>query len=171
MKYFKRAAERKFKHAEAMFAYCAVLVNDFGCSVTDPEVKDYFEYAAKDGVLEAQYNYGMGLLFESTDIEDRRHGAEVLSWAAKEILLRRQCKSVQVSCGEKLFTFFYNPLPHYLTKRATDNYLWDHFAENLAKIDRMPMHEILHPVVSKMFPQKSINYLVNTETRNYQGNV
>ena len=154
LEYFKRSAEGKGKHAEAMFAYCAVLVKDFGYPVSDPKVKGYFERASKDGVLEAQYNYGMGLLSESTEIEDRRHGVEVLSWAAKEILLRRQCKSVKVQSREQQCTFFYSPLPNVLTKRATDNYIWDHFSENLARMERMSWYEILHPVTPTMRPQE-----------------
>ena len=149
--YFKRAAESR--HAEAMFAYCAIHVKDFGSRVSAPHIKDYFEQAAKDGILEAQYNYGMGLLSESTDIQDLRHGVEVLSWAAKEILLRRQCKSVQINCGHQLLTFLYSPLPNLLTKRATDNYIWDHLAENLAKLGRMSCSEIFHPVIPTMVPQ------------------
>ena len=128
-------------------------VKDFGSRVSAPHVKDYFEQAAKDGILEAQYNYGMGLLSESTDIQDLRHGVEVLSWAAKEILLRRQCKSVQINCGHQLLTFLYSPLPNLLTKRATDNYIWDHLAENLAKLGRMSCSEIFHPVIPTMVPQ------------------
>ena len=151
LSYFERAAQKG--HAEAMFAYCAVHVKDFRYRVSAPKIKDYFERAARDGILEAQYNYGMGLLSESTDIKDLRHGAEVLSWAAKEILLRRQCKSVQVKCGDKLCTFFYNQLPNALTKRATDNYIWDHLAENLAKMGRLSNSEIFHPVIPTMVPQ------------------
>ena len=156
LEYFKRSAEGKGRHAEAMFAYCAVLVKDFGKHVSDPEVKGYFEQASKDGVLEAQYNYGMGLLSESTEIEDLRRGVEVLSWAAKEILLRRQCKLVQVQSREQLCTFFYSPLPNRLTKRATDNYIWDHLSENLAKMNRLSWYEILHPVTPTILPQQAI---------------
>ena len=160
LEYFKRSAEGKGRHAEAKFAYCAVLVKDFGYRVSAPEVKSYFEDAARDGILEAQYNYGLGLLSESMEnkeIEDMRHGIEVLSWAAKEILLRRQCKSVQVQSHEQLCTFFYSPLPSFLTKRATDNYIWDHISENLAKIDRMSWNEILYPVIPRMLPQPAVN--------------
>ena len=124
LEYFKRAA--KGNHAEAMFAAGAVLIKHRGLRVSEREVKDYFEQAAKDGVLEAQYNYGLGLLSESTEIQDLKHGVEVLSWAAKEILLRRQCKCVEARSIE----FLYTPLPNILTKHATDNYFWDHIYEN-----------------------------------------
>ena len=144
-----------------MFAYCAVLVDGFGYHVSDPEVKGYFEQASKDGVLEAQYNYGMGLLSESTEIEDLRHGVEVLSWAAKEVLLRRQCKCVQVQSREQQCTFFYSPLPSSLTKRATDNYIWDHFSENLAKMGRLSSNEIFHPLTPTMRPQQAITTVSN----------
>ena len=154
LNYFKQAAKKM--HAEAMFAAGAVLIKDRGRCVSEPEVKGYFEQAAKDGILEAQYNYGLGLLAESTEIRDLRHGAEVLSWAAKEILLRRQCKVVHVDYGKEVCEFLYSPLPHLLTKRATDNYIWDHISENLAKIYRMSWYEILHPVTPKMSPQKVI---------------
>ena len=154
LKYLKRASERR--HAEAMFAYGAILVTHFGCRVTAPEVQGYFEQAAKDGILEAQYNYGRSLLSESTELRDKRHGVEVLSWAAKEILLRRQCKEVQVRSREQTCTFFYNPLPRLLTKRATDSYIGEHFFENIAKIARTPMYEILHPVTPTILPQQGI---------------
>ena len=159
LEYFKRSAEGKGRHAEAKFAYCAVLVKDFGYRVSAPEVKSYFEDASRDGILEAQYNYGLGLLSESKEMESLRHGVEVLSWAAKEVLLRRQCRSVEVQSHEQLCTFFYSPLPNLLTKRATDNYIWEHFSENIGKIDRMSWSEILHPVIPRMFPQPKITSL------------
>ena len=162
LEYFKRSAEGKGRHAEAMFAYCAICVNDFGSRVYAPELKRYFEQAAKDGVLEAQYNYGLGLLKESNEIQDRRHGVEVLSWAAKEILLRRQCKSVQIQTQGRPCTFFYSPLPQVLTRRATDNYIWEHFSENIAKMDRTPMCEILHPVIPIMVPQRELSSLCDS---------
>ena len=149
--YLKLAAAKN--HAEAMFACAVLLHNQSMDSQPRQEVKQYFEQAAKDGILEAQYNYGLGLLAESTEIRDLRHGAEVLSWAAKEILLRRQCKVVHVDYGGKLCEFLYSPLPDMLTKRATDNYIWDHISENLAKIDRMSWNEILHPVIPTMLPR------------------
>ena len=161
LEYFTRSAEGKGRHAEAMFAYCAVLVKDFWHHVSDPEVKGYFAQASKDGVLEVQYNYGMGLLSEGTEIEDLRRGVEVLSWAAKE-LLRRQCKLVQVQSLEQLCTFFYSPLQNLSTKRATDNYIWDHISENRAKTDRLSWHEILHPVTPTMLPRQAITSLSDT---------
>ena len=133
-----------------------MLVKDRGYRVSAPELKSYFEDASRDGILEAQYNYGLGLLSESKEMESVRHGVEVLSWAAKEILLRRQCKIVEVESHEQLYTFFYSPLPNVLTKRATDNYIWEHISENIGKIDRMSWNEILHPVVPRMLPQTKI---------------
>ena len=162
LRYFKRAAESKLGHAEAMFAYCAIRVKDFGSRVSAPELKGYFEQAAKDGVLEAQYNYGLGLLKESNEIQDRRHGLEVLSWAAKEVLLRRQCKSVQIQTQGRPCTFFYSPLPKDLTRRATDNYIWEHFSENIAKMDRTPMCKILHPKIPTMVPQRELSSLCDS---------
>ena len=149
LEYFKRAA--KGNHAEAMFAAGAVLIKHRGLRVSERKVKDYFEQAAKDGVLEAQYNYGLGLLSESTEIQDLKHGVEVLSWAAKEILLRRQCKCVEARSIE----FLYTPLPNILTKRATDNYFWDHIYENIGKIDRMSWYEILNQKIPIMSPQST----------------
>ena len=61
LEYFKRSAEGKGRHAEAKFA---VLVKDFGYRVSALEVKSYFEDASRDGILEAQYNSGLGLLSE-----------------------------------------------------------------------------------------------------------
>ena len=138
LEYFTAAARKN--HAEAMFA-CAVLLHDrSACSRPSPDVRNYFEQAAKGGILEAQYHYG-NLLVSSMELKDRKHGAELLSMAAKEILLRRQCKCVNIECGDKTCTFCYNVLPVCLTKRATDNYIWDHFSENIAKI-QMPWNEI-----------------------------
>ena len=150
---FKAAATKR--HAEAMFACGSLLLNDFGLSYSHPDVRRYFERAARDGVLEAQYIYGNLLVSNSEDMENRRHGVELLSMAAKEILLRRQCKCVNIQYqGERLWqqtcTFLYSQLPGLFTKRATDNYIWDHLAENISKMDRMTWNEIRHQVVPVM---------------------
>ena len=138
--YLKLAAAKN--HAEAMFACAVLLHNQSMDSQPRQEVKQYFEQAAKAGILEAQFHYGNLLLSTSSEMEDRKHGVELLSMAAKEILLRRQCQCVDIQCGGRTCTFCHSPIPSPLMKRATDNYIWDHIAENLAKISRMSWEEI-----------------------------
>ena len=138
--YFALASERN--HAEAMFACGSLLHKQSGCSQPGPKVRAYFEQAAKAGILEAQYNYGNLLVSTSNSLPDRKHGVELLSMAANEILLRRQCKRVNILYGGRTDTFFYSQLPHMLTKHATENYIWDHLAENLPKI-ALPWNEML----------------------------
>ena len=140
LEYFEAAA--KNNHAEAMFACGSLLHKQSGCSQPGQTVRDYFERAANDGVLEAQYNYGKLLVSTSNSLSDRKHGVELLSRAAKEILLRRQCKCVNILSGGRTYEFFYSPLPSLVTKRATENYIWDHLAENLPKL-ALPWNEML----------------------------
>ena len=62
--------------------------------------------------------------------------------AAREVLMRRQCQCVNIVSGSQTCTFCYSPIPKELTKRATDNYIWDHIGENLSKMARMSWVEI-----------------------------
>ena len=129
--YFTLAATKK--HHEALFACAVCRLHHDPMSYPNPEIKECFEQAAQAGVLEAQYHYG-NLLVTSSEMKDMKHGAELLSMAAKEILLRRQCKCVKIVSRGQPCTFCYSPIPRQLTKPATDNYIWDHIGENWPKM-------------------------------------
>ena len=151
LQYFESAAARR--HAEASFACGALLLNEFGYSLAD--VSHHFEDAVNGGILIAQYIYGL-LLTKEEDIAWRIHGAEVLSLAAKEVLLRRQCRRVEVEWADPGFScaeFFYSPIPNELTKHETDAYIWERLSDNIAKMDRLSWYEILHPQIPRMKPQ------------------
>ena len=152
LKYFLQSASRR--HADAKFACGVLLYYELGRPLC--EVQRYFEEASRDGILEAQYTYGLILTAEERPLEERRKGLKYLSMAAKEILLRRQCKDVRISGGPatQTFEFFYSPIPSVMTPRATDNYINEHILENLAKLERMTWNEIMHPKPRIMKPQQ-----------------
>ena len=142
-----------WQHADAKFACGALLYYELRRPLR--EVRHYFEEASNDGILVAQYTYGRILTSEERPLEERRQGLKYLSMAAKEVLLRRQCRDVRVSDrpGMQPFEFFYSPIPSVITPRATDNYINEHLLENLWKL-QLSWYEISHPKVRVMKPQQ-----------------
>lgn len=105
----------------------------------------FYEEACRGGVLFAQYEYDV-LLSNRQERHWQELGARYLEMAAKEVLLRRQCKlaHIEVPQGHRsISAFFYNSIPDNLTETATDKYFWEHLDENLKKIDQYTWKEIL----------------------------
>ena len=148
------------RHAEAKFARGALLL--FEKKRPMHKVRHFFEEASSDDILEAQYTYGSLLSSGTQENEDRKVGAKYLAMdamAAKEVLLRRQCKAVKIYRGENSSPFAeccYSPIPEILVRRATDNYIWEHISENILKMELTPWSEILHPRQMIMFPQRHV---------------
>ena len=138
--YFEKSA--KNKHSEAMFAYAALSIHEFGGKWRDFE--RYFKRAASDGVLLAQYNYGVHLAGDSSP-NVRVDGAKFLQMSAREILLRREAKIVKIGDGHSYPSFMYSPIPDEFVLKATDNYLIEHLSKNFCRLDRMTWAEIRSP--------------------------
>ena len=138
--YFEKSA--KNKHSEAMFAYAALSIHEFGGKWRDFE--RYFKRAASDGVLLAQYNYGVHLAGDSSP-NVRVDGAKFLQMSAREILLRREAKIVKIGDGHSYPSFMYSPIPDQFVLKATDNYLIEHLSKNFCRLDRMTWAEIRSP--------------------------
>ena len=142
LEYFKKSA--KNKHSEGMFAYAALSIHEFDGKWSDFE--RYYERAAKEGVLLAQYNYGVHLSQEP-DLERQVNGAKFLRMAAQEVLLRREAKMIKVndSNSDSYPLFMYSPIPERFVLRATDNYLIEHLSKSMGLLSRMTWDEIMSP--------------------------
>ena len=141
LEYFERAAS--MGHAEAQYACGTLLFNEFGHPLSS--VEDFYRDASSGGVLFAQYEYGI-LLSKMESRHSRELGGRYLQMAAKEVLLRRQCKPARIESHDgrrRISNFFYNSIPDDLTDIATDKYIWEHLNENLTKLDRYTWKEIL----------------------------
>ena len=134
LEYFRKAACQD--HNEAKFVYCMILLNEFGKPLSS--VRQYFEEAAHNGVLSAQYNIGI-LLSELDSPKERLRGARFMQMAAKEILLRRQCELIRVILKDdgSFDEFFYDAVPPEMTAMATDNYMFQQLSENISKLAHM----------------------------------
>ena len=159
VEYFQKAAA--IGHAEAQYAYGTLLLHEFEYPLSS--VEEFYREACEGGVLFAQYEYGV-LLSKMNDRHSRELGARYLQMAAKEVLLRRQCKAARIESpdGRRIgSSFFYNGIPDYLTDTATDNYIWEHLNDNLAKLDRYTWKEIMdgtRSIVIKGLSFRKISY-------------
>ena len=140
LQYFEKSA--KNKHSEAMFAYAALSIHKFRGEWRTFE--RYLKRASSDGFLLAQYNLGIHLS-EDTSLKVRVDGAKFLQMAAREILLRREAKSVKIGNDFSYPVFMYSPIPDEIVLKATDNYIMEHLSKNLGRLDRMTWREIRFP--------------------------